>query len=288
DALAALYVIAVIDIDARAIGNAVYRPLLAALVEDDDRHVATHHDEVPLRVADHVAVADLHLALVGGLEERLVRHLCSTTHVEGTHRELRAGLADRLRRDHADGLADVDRRAAGQIAPVADGAHARLDLTGQCGADADRLNAGLLDRLDVALVDQASARDDHLARNRVGDVLERGAAEDALAERGHDLAGVDDRGHGQTLLGAAVGHGDDAVLRNVDQTAGQIARVRRLERGVGQALAGAVGGVEVLHHGQAFLEVRDDRRLDDRAVWAGHQAAHAGKLTHLGGRAART
>ena len=81
--------------------------------------------------------------------------------------------------------------------------------------------------------------------------------------------------------------GDDAVLRHVDQTARQVAGVRGLERGVGETLAGAVGRVEVLEHREPFLEVRDDRALDDLARRLGHQAAHAGKLTHLRGRAAR-
>ena len=49
-----------------------------------------------------------------------------------------------------------------------------------------------------------------------------------------------------------------------------------------------MGGVEVLHHGQAFLEVRRDRRFDDRAVGLGHQAAHAGKLLHLSRRTTGT
>ena len=126
----------------------------------------------------------------------------------------------------------------------------------------------------------------HLARHRMVDVVERGAAEDALAERGDDLAGIDDRLHGEALVGAAVDRVDDAVLRDVDQTAGQVAGVGRLQRGVGQALAGAVGRVEVLENGQAFLEVRDDRRLDDLARRLGHQAAHAGELLHLGRRTA--
>jgi hypothetical protein len=44
---------------------------------------------------------------------RSSRYDCATfagraTDVEGTHRELRAGLADGLRRDDADRLADVD------------------------------------------------------------------------------------------------------------------------------------------------------------------------------------
>ena len=81
--------------------------------------------------------------------------------------------------------------------------------------------------------------------------------------------------------------GDDAVLRHVDQTPRQVARVRGLQRGVGETLAGAVGRVEVLEHRQAFLEVRDDRGLDDLARRLGHQAAHAGELLHLRRRTAR-
>ncbi len=114
-----------------------------------------------------------------------------------------------------------------------------------------------------------------------------GAAEDARGERGDDRAGVDDRAHLDAAGRAAVLHGDDRVLRDVDETARQIARVRRLQRGVGEALAGAVRGVEVLQHRQAFLEVGDDRALDDFARGLGHQAAHGGELAHLRRRAAR-
>src|SRR3546814_11547557 len=80
---------------------------------------------------------------------------------------------------------------------------------------------------------------------------------------------------------------DLTVLRHVDKAAGQITRVRRLERRVGQALAGAVGRVEIFKDGQAFLEVRDDRRFDDLARRLGHQAAHAGELLHLRRRTTR-
>jgi hypothetical protein len=47
-----------------------------------------------------------------------------------------------------------------------------------------------------------------------------------------------------------------------------------------------VGGDEVLQHVQAFAEVGRDRRLDDRAVGLGHQAAHAGQLADLRRRTA--
>ena len=88
--------------------------------------------------------------------------------------------------------------------------------------------------------------------------------------------------------GPAVVLGDDDVLGHVHQAAGQVAGVGGLERGVGQTLAGAVGGDEVLQHGQPFLEVPDDRALDDLADAAGdlllrlgHETAHAGQLADL-------
>ena len=80
--------------------------------------------------------------------------------------------------------------------------------------------------------------------------------------------------------------GDDHVLRDVDQTAGEVAGVGGLERGVGETLAGAVRRDEVLQHRQAFAEVRRDRRLDDLARGLGHQTAHAGELANLLARAA--
>jgi len=79
----------------------------------------------------------------------------------------------------------------------------------------------------------------------------------------------------------AVELADDRVLRHVDQAAGQVPRVRGLERGVGETLAGAVRRDEVLEDGEALAEVGRDRGLDDLARRLGHQAAHAGQLPHL-------
>ena len=81
--------------------------------------------------------------------------------------------------------------------------------------------------------------------------------------------------------------GDDDVLRRVHELVRQVARVRRLEGGVGQTLARAVGGDEVLHDGQALAEVRRDGLLDDLARRLGHQTAHARELLELLAVAAR-
>ena len=121
----------------------------------------------------------------------------------------------------------------------------------------------------------------HLAGVRVEDVVDRDAAQDAVAELLDDLAALDQRAELDAVDGAAVVLGDDAVLRHVDETAGEVPRVRRLERGVGQTLAGAVRRDEVLEHRQPLAEVGGDRRLDDLARRLGHEAAHAGQLANL-------
>ena len=83
------------------------------------------------------------------------------------------------------------------------------------------------------------------------------------------------------LLRLAVLLADDHVLRDVDETPRQVARVGGAQRRVGETLAGAVGRDEVLEHRQALHEVRLDRPLDDLALRIRHQAAHAGELAQL-------
>ena len=108
-------------------------------------------------------------------------------------------------------------------------------------------------------------------------VFEQAAADEVLV----DLALVVVQRVHDALGGTAVDLAHDDVLRDVDQTTGQISRVGGTQRGVGQALAGAVRRDEVLEHRQAFAEVRLDRTVDDVAVRVGHQAAHAGELADL-------
>ena len=138
------------------------------------------------------------------LDERLLGDLRRAADVEGAHGELGARLADRLRRDDADRLAHVDRRAAGEIAPVAGAADAVLGLAGEHRADLHLLHAGIGDRFDLRLGQQGAALDHDLVGGRILHVLGRGAAENADRERGHHGAGVDDGAHLDAALGAAI------------------------------------------------------------------------------------
>ena len=100
------------------------------------------------------------------------------------------------------------------------------------------------------------------------------------------VAGLDRNGHPDALAGATVLFADDDVLRHVHQTTGEVAGVRGTKRGIGQALTGTVGVVEVLHHGQALAEGGLDRAGDVLAARVHDHALHAGQgpdLAHVTG-----
>jgi hypothetical protein len=200
--------------------------------------------------------------------------------VERTHGQLRAGLADGLRRDHAHRLAALHQPSGGQVAAVAHDAHAALGFAGQHRADLDALDAGRLNGRRQVFGDLLVDPDDHVAFV-VLLVFERHAAHDAVAQRLDDFARFDDRLDVDAFGGAAIVLGDDHVLRHVHQAARQVAGIGRLQRGVGQSLAGAVRRDEVLQHVEAFAEVGRDGGFDDLARGLGHQAAHTGKLADL-------
>ena len=79
----------------------------------------------------------------------------------------------------------------------------------------------------------------------------------------------------------AILDGDDDILSGVNELASEVTGVGRLERGVGETLAGAVRGDEELENGEALAEIRGDRLLDDFARRFSHLAAHSGELFDL-------
>ena len=197
--------------------------------------------------------------------------------VEGSHGQLGAGLADGLGGDGAHGLAHVHHVAGGQVAAVAFTADAVTAAAGEDAADIDLLDAGGNYPLGHGLVHEGAGFGHHLAGLLVHHVAAEHAALDALGQ-GFD---VGDLLYPDAVGVAAVVLADDDLLGHVHQTAGQVAGVGGTQGGVGQALAGAVGGDEELQNGQAFTEVGLDGQVDDAAGGVGHEAAHAGQLADL-------
>ena len=217
---------------------------------------------------------------------------CDAARVERAHGELRAGLADRLGGDDAHRVADLGHAAGREERAVAEAAEAPLAAALQHRANRDRRRVGVLTELLDETAQAAHADlgalldDDGLARlavlDRLHDVDRRHAAGDALV-RGV----VEDQRRLDVLLRPAVVLADDDVLRDVDEAAGEVARVGGPERSVRETLAGAVRRDEVLEDGEALHEVGLDRAGDDLALRIGHQAAHAGELADLVERSAR-
>src|SRR2546425_2759633 len=166
--------------------------------------------------------------------------------VERAHRQLRAGLANRLGGDNADRLADLHLLARRQVATVTLRAHTVPAFAGQHGAHHDRFDAGLFDLVGSVLGDILIGLDDDLAAARGDDVLHGDPPDDAIFEGNDHVVAFLDRHHRHALGGLAVLITDDDVLCDVHQPARQVAGLRRTDGGVGQTLALAVGGDEVL------------------------------------------
>src|SRR5580692_2744877 len=279
--LVALHGRAVFGQNACAIHHLIALLLAVLVVHNRDDAVAVHGDQFA-RLAANGLDADV---LGESVELRILRRLLvdsrsGSTDVERTHGELRARLADGLRRDHAYGLAALHQATGRQVAPIAGHANTALRFAGEHRADFDALNAGRLNRRRQLFSNLLIHAYDHVAFIILL-IFERDAAHNAVAQRLDDFAGFDDGLDEDALAGSAIVFADDYVLRHVHQTARQVTRIGRLQRGIGQTLTGAVGRDEVLQHVEAFAEIGRDGRFDDLARGLGHQAAHTGKLADL-------
>src|SRR4029077_19311893 len=112
-------------------------------------------------------------------------------------------------------------------------------LAGEHGANAYALNTRGLYGVGQLFGDFLVHVHDDVALE-VLDLVERNAADDAVAQRLNFDAGFDDGFDVNPVGGAAIALVDDDVLRNVHEAAGQVAGVRGLKRGIRQALTRAV------------------------------------------------
>ena len=258
----------------------VERELLQHAIDDqvslarEQPVAAVQFHDVAVDLPDHARIRQVHPILLADPGR------CAAD-VKGLHGQLRARLPDGLSGDDAHRFADLDGTVRGEIASVTLAADAVLGLAGQHRADAHGLDADLLDVLRELVGDFLVEVDDDRAGDRMLDPVQGEAAGDAVAQRLDDVLTVLDRLPVDAVDGAAIILAHHHVLGDIDQAAGQVAGVGRLERRVGQPLAGAVGRDEELDHGQAFLEVASDGQLDDLARRVGHQPPHSGELADL-------
>ena len=122
--------------DDRTDDDVVALEFAALFVVHGDGAVLVQHDPVAVERLHRAQIVELNRAVVLRLDDRLLEGLAGgAADVERPHRELRAGLADRLRGDDADRFAELDELAGREVAAVAMRADAALAFAGEDRAD---------------------------------------------------------------------------------------------------------------------------------------------------------
>ena len=189
--------------------------------------------------------------------------------MERTKGQLRTRLADSLCGHHADSLAFLHEFTCSQVAAIALGANAVLGFAGEHGTDLHGVDIGGDDSLGLRFTNLLAGSDDKLACLGIINVVNTHTTQDTIVQRLVHGVAVLDLGSGQTTERTAVVLGDDHVVADVHQTAGQVTCVGGLQGGIGQTLTCTVRTDEVLEHRHTLLEVGKNRVLDERVTVGG-------------------
>ena len=249
-----------------------------ALAQHLRRAVDLRNHRLPLRRARLEQL--LHPRQTG----RDVAHPRHAAGVERAHRQLRARLADALRRDDPHRRAQLHQLARRQRLPVAQPAQPVRAAADHRRAHVEAAHALLDQPTHRRPVQQRVRLGQHLARLRIGDRRSRVAARHPLVQRLQNAVVVDPadpNARHRDPARRAVFLADDHILRHIDQPPRQIAAVRRAQRRIGQTLARPVRRDEILQHREPVAEGRANRQLDDPPRGVRHQPAHARHLPHL-------
>ncbi len=117
--------------------------------------------------------------------------------------------------------------------------------------------------------------------------MNRHTSEDSFAKRSHNLVVVLYFTAYEAAESTAILFTYNNVVSHIDQTTGKITGVGSFQSGVGKTLTGTVGRDKVFQHRQTFLEVRQNRVLDNLATFSSgllrfrHKTTHTGQLTNL-------
>ena len=136
------------------------------------------------------------------------------------------------------------------------------------------------DEVSFGVANHLILRNEHVAI-LVAVIVKQVAAYNTLLKRLNGLVTGFDLEHFQTLGRTAVILTNDNILRNVNQTSGQITGVSRSQSRISKTLTSTTGGNEVFQNVQAFTVVRLDRNFDRLTGRIRDQTAHAGQLTDL-------
>ncbi len=215
----------VLTAEARAVNHVVALLLAVLFIDDSDQSSAVHGDGGAATTLDVLEVHELYDAVVARFERGAFGNAGGrSADMERAHGELRAGFANRLRGNDADGLAQFDHAPGGEVAPVAQRANAAAGFAGEHGTNAHAFDTRALHLVGKLFGDLLVHVDNDRALE-ILDLVERNAAHDAVAQRLDFDSGFDDRFDEDAVAGAAIAFVNDHVLRDVDEAAREVAGI---------------------------------------------------------------
>ena len=180
--------------------------------------------------------------------------------MESTHCQLCSGFTDGLCRDNADRFTDSYIPPACHVRAVAFRTDTHIGAAGQYRPDQHLLDACLFHAFCLVNRNHRVSGYNDFSRIGVDDIQYGPSPADTVLQAFNDLVPVHKCGHPKAgslffVAFAAVPFADDDILRNVYQTACQIAGVGCPERGIRQTFSCAVCRNKVLQNGKPFTEV---------------------------------
>src|SRR5258708_3829402 len=184
-------VFAVLHAETCAVNNMVALLFAALFIHDGDEAGAVHSDGSAAAAFNELEVDEFDDTVVARFERGTLGDACGgSADVERAHGELRARFADGLRGDDADRFAQFDHAAGSEIAAIAKRANAAAGFAGEHRTDAHALDTRAL-HLVRQLFGDFLVHVNNDAAFEVLDLVERNAADDAVAERLDFNAGFD-------------------------------------------------------------------------------------------------
>ena len=147
--------------------------------------------------------------------------------MERSQSQLRTRFTDRLRRDNADSLSQIDRTTGSQHTSIALGADSVTSFASQDRTHLHMFKTGCGNFRKIAFRDKFARLDDNFTRDRVNDIFNRSASQEAFFKRDNRIVAVLVSGNVDAILRMAIFFDNNEVLRHIDQTTGQVTSVSR-------------------------------------------------------------
>ena len=169
-----------------------------------------------------------------------------TTDVEGTHGQLCTRLTNRLCGNHTHGFTGIHQFTAGQVTAVTFRAQTITGFTCNRRAYFHLIDTRVVDFVHQGFGQHGARLYQSRVRNRIYHVFCSHTAQDTVAQWLNHVTALYHGFHHETIAGTAIVFDHHQVLGHINQTTGQVTRVRCFQRRIGQTFTRTVSGNKVL------------------------------------------